>query len=326
MHDVDLPSDGVHAALPYVDPRRRRLALLVTLISGLCMLACEVLWSRVLTFVFGHDTYAFASLLAIVLLGLAIGGVVHRRVASRDPGLVSAALLGSFACLFAGFTLGGGVARDPQWDATSGSYRVPSGSRLLSGSSCIESCYTRRFSCSSHPCLAGALFASACQLHAGLLAARRTERGSGWAIQRHWVCAWGTDRRLWVGIADRAAGRIYGVVAAGRAGIVGGSVGQHAQWGARWLKAGRRRLGMPIARATGSSRRPSLPDLLLRIALVAWVMPLDLPREHASEGGGRASPNAEFTMRKRAPARVFCSCATRSTPRSRLLTSTPSTR
>ena len=57
-------------------------ALVAAGVSGFVMLAGEMLWTRVLTFVFGHDTYAFATLLAIVLLGLAAGGWLHRAIAT----------------------------------------------------------------------------------------------------------------------------------------------------------------------------------------------------------------------------------------------------
>ncbi|MCP4606651.1 MAG: tetratricopeptide repeat protein [Proteobacteria bacterium] len=69
-------------------------ALIAATASGFVMLAAEVLWARILTFVFGHDTYAFAVLLAIVLLGLGVGGLVYRKLADRDPALVVSLLLG----------------------------------------------------------------------------------------------------------------------------------------------------------------------------------------------------------------------------------------
>lgn len=75
----------------------RSIALVAAFVSGYAMLSCEVLWSRVLTFVFGHDTYAFASLLAIVLFGLAIGGLGHRLMARWDQTKVMAALLSAFS-------------------------------------------------------------------------------------------------------------------------------------------------------------------------------------------------------------------------------------
>ena len=85
-------------------PSRARaiVALTAAFSTGLSMLAAEVLWARVLTFVFGHDTYAFATLLALVLLGLAVGGLLHRVVADWDQTRVVAALLASFAFALVG--------------------------------------------------------------------------------------------------------------------------------------------------------------------------------------------------------------------------------
>ncbi len=75
----------------------RAPALAAAFVSGLCMLACEMTWARLLTFVFGHDTYAFSTLLAMVLTGLAIGGLAHRPLVRRDPNHVLALLLAGFS-------------------------------------------------------------------------------------------------------------------------------------------------------------------------------------------------------------------------------------
>jgi spermidine synthase len=74
----------------------RQIALVGAFVSGMAMLACEMLWARLLTFVFGHDTYAFATLLAIVLLGLAIGGFLHRLLAGVDQARLLGVLLACF--------------------------------------------------------------------------------------------------------------------------------------------------------------------------------------------------------------------------------------
>ncbi len=87
-----------------VDDRAPAHAVIVTFVSGFGLLLAEVVWSRLLTFVFGHDTYAFATLLGIVLLGLASGGCVYSLLARRAPLRIAAfslagtalALLGSF--------------------------------------------------------------------------------------------------------------------------------------------------------------------------------------------------------------------------------------
>lgn len=47
-------------------------------VSGFSVLALETLWARLLTIAAGHDVYAFASMLAAVLVGLASGAMVYR--------------------------------------------------------------------------------------------------------------------------------------------------------------------------------------------------------------------------------------------------------
>jgi spermidine synthase len=102
------------------------VALLVAGAGGFTMLAAEVLWARVLTFVFGHDTYAFAVLLVVVLLGLGLGGLLYRVLAAREPAQVAGLMLGllgvtallSYWCA-AGLVVG--LGRDPFDLAASGS-------------------------------------------------------------------------------------------------------------------------------------------------------------------------------------------------------------
>ncbi len=86
---------------PSLEPQRGRmlprLALLGAFVAGCAMLACELVWARVLTFVFGHDTYAFAALLSVVLLGIGLGGLVHRLLAGCDQIRLLVLLLAAFA-------------------------------------------------------------------------------------------------------------------------------------------------------------------------------------------------------------------------------------
>jgi spermidine synthase/tetratricopeptide (TPR) repeat protein/MFS family permease len=64
-----------------------RAALVSAFAAGLVGLAAEVLWTRLLTFTLQGFTYTFTAMLATFLLGLALGGFVFGRVASRtaDP-------------------------------------------------------------------------------------------------------------------------------------------------------------------------------------------------------------------------------------------------
>ncbi len=50
--------------------------------SGMLALSWEMVWSRQLTFVLGNSTYAFATMGMMVLLGIGIGSIVGRRIAT----------------------------------------------------------------------------------------------------------------------------------------------------------------------------------------------------------------------------------------------------
>ena len=52
-------------------------------ISGFCALAYEVLWTRIMVFFLGSTTYAFATMLAAFLFGIALGSIVFARWVDR---------------------------------------------------------------------------------------------------------------------------------------------------------------------------------------------------------------------------------------------------
>ena len=52
-------------------------------ISGFCALAYEVLWTRIMVFFLGSTTYAFATMLAAFLFGIALGSIVVARWVDR---------------------------------------------------------------------------------------------------------------------------------------------------------------------------------------------------------------------------------------------------
>ena len=66
-------------------PRRgpRRAAMAIYAVSGFCALAYEVLWTRVLAGSLGTTTYAFTTMLATFLFGLALGSLWASRQAPR---------------------------------------------------------------------------------------------------------------------------------------------------------------------------------------------------------------------------------------------------
>ena len=59
------------------------LVLLAIGISGFCALAYEVLWTRIMVFFLGSTTYAFATMLAAFLFGIALGSIVFARWVDR---------------------------------------------------------------------------------------------------------------------------------------------------------------------------------------------------------------------------------------------------
>lgn len=146
--------------------RARIGALIAAFVGGLVMLACEVVWARVLTFVFGHDTYAFASLLALVLVGLSLGGWLHRAFARRDQRVLAGALLAALSAtiplsFYAAASLVVHLGRDPFGFDSTRSFAASIHLELLR-----ELAYTPVLVLLPS-LLAGALFPAACALHAG---------------------------------------------------------------------------------------------------------------------------------------------------------------
>ena len=52
-------------------------------VSGFCALAYEVLWTRIMVFFLGSTTYAFATMLAAFLFGIALGSIILARWVDR---------------------------------------------------------------------------------------------------------------------------------------------------------------------------------------------------------------------------------------------------
>ncbi len=87
------PGRGRTTAPALADPRARNLVLIVYALSGLTALAYEVVWTRVLVSIIGTTTYAFTTMLATFLLGLAIGSLIFSRLADRVRSVRPLALL-----------------------------------------------------------------------------------------------------------------------------------------------------------------------------------------------------------------------------------------
>ena len=83
--EIDEQLEEVQQAEPENIPRRpeRHLVLWAIGISGFCALAYEVLWTRIMVFFLGSTTYAFATMLAAFLFGIALGSIVLARWVDR---------------------------------------------------------------------------------------------------------------------------------------------------------------------------------------------------------------------------------------------------
>ncbi len=75
-------SGGSAMSVP-LTPAARTAVLIVIALSGAVSLAFEIIWFRVLVFFLRPTTYAFASMLATVLLGIAVGSLVATPLLKR---------------------------------------------------------------------------------------------------------------------------------------------------------------------------------------------------------------------------------------------------
>ena len=66
-----------------------RLVLFAFAVSGFCALSYEVFWTRILVFFLGSTTYAFSTMLAAFLFGIALGSFIFAWIADRLKSLVN---------------------------------------------------------------------------------------------------------------------------------------------------------------------------------------------------------------------------------------------
>ena len=117
---VPTPVDivGTSASAGTVGRGRVGLALTIAFVSGLTSLGYQVLWTRMLASGTGNTTYVFTVILALFLIGLAIGALLFNSFRSRikDPARLLAAaqvLIGALVL----FGLVAVIARPPSLDA-----------------------------------------------------------------------------------------------------------------------------------------------------------------------------------------------------------------
>ncbi|HYG79268.1 MAG TPA: fused MFS/spermidine synthase, partial [Pyrinomonadaceae bacterium] len=72
--DAEPPQINPQSAIR--DPQSRRFWLLCAAVSGFVTISTQVAWTRVLTMIIGSSTYAFSIVVALFLLGLAIGAAL----------------------------------------------------------------------------------------------------------------------------------------------------------------------------------------------------------------------------------------------------------
>jgi len=102
---------GAAAAPP--TRRRRRIVLGATFVSGFVALGLEVLWTRMLAEGTGSNIYIFSTILAVYLLGIALGSAMYRHRSRPDRDRVGAlglCLAGVGLVALATVAIGSGVA------------------------------------------------------------------------------------------------------------------------------------------------------------------------------------------------------------------------
>jgi spermidine synthase len=82
------PATAVHSddaeRLPVNEPKSEVAMVYVAIaLSGFCALAAEVIWTRILSLLFGASTYTFSIILAVFLIGLGIGSSVGALIAKN---------------------------------------------------------------------------------------------------------------------------------------------------------------------------------------------------------------------------------------------------
>ena len=110
------PEEGAPAA-PLYPSEALRWAIVAFAVSGFAGLGLEVAWTRLITLIFTGTTYAFTTMLAVYLVGIAAGSLAFGRIADRssDPlrlfGMVEIAIGVSVLALAPLFAFG------PRWVA-----------------------------------------------------------------------------------------------------------------------------------------------------------------------------------------------------------------
>lgn len=80
--------DGATRRDPFIKRKQYGFVLLVFIISGFIALLFQIAWTRTLILIFGTSIYAFATVLTVYLLGLALGSILLSRLMDRVGNLL----------------------------------------------------------------------------------------------------------------------------------------------------------------------------------------------------------------------------------------------
>jgi spermidine synthase len=104
-YEVDAVETGTRRTVAIALWRRRGVFIAIAL-SGLTALGAEVVWTRLLSLLFGATTYAFSIILSVFLIGLGIGSAIGSAVSRNTP---NARIALGWAQLFLAFTVAYGA-------------------------------------------------------------------------------------------------------------------------------------------------------------------------------------------------------------------------
>src|SRR5262249_55713935 len=96
---VNSDAAGGRAVIRDVKSWEPRGIYVATALSGLTALGAEVVWTRLLSLLFGATTYAFSVILAVFLIGLGIGSAIGSGIARNTAN--ARVVLGWVQCLLA---------------------------------------------------------------------------------------------------------------------------------------------------------------------------------------------------------------------------------
>jgi spermidine synthase len=93
VHDKVERVPEINIQLPQVNLTQAKFWLFCAFTSGFVTISMQVVWSRILAMIIGSSTYAFSIVLALFLIGLALGAYLISASKKLDPGRLRRAVL-----------------------------------------------------------------------------------------------------------------------------------------------------------------------------------------------------------------------------------------